>query len=201
VLVCSLLVVWLTRAWWIPGIARGLVCSENIGSGDAILVENFDQEYLPFERAGELRKAGVARRVLVPTSALSDDGKPNLVSAEIVAVMARIAQLPMPELIPIREVEPISLNAACQIRDVLRKTSVRSVVVVSPAFRSRRSFLVYDAVFAEEGISTSCVPVFGNQTPETWVETWHGILNVAEQYLKLLYYRLYILPHLMRKPC
>ena len=28
----------------------------------------------------------------------------------------------------------------------------------------------------------------------TWTESWHGIQEVVEQWLKLQYYRLYVLP-------
>ena len=108
--------------------------------------------------------------------------------------MAGVAQLHHPEFIAIRPTEPISLTAAYQISAVLERERIRTVVVVTPAFRSRRSFLIYSAVFAEAQIATRCVPVFGWQTPETWTDTWHGIMQVAEQHLKLQYYRFYVLP-------
>ena len=44
-------VVWLTRGWWTVAIARSLVCDANGAPSDAILVENFDPDYLVFERA------------------------------------------------------------------------------------------------------------------------------------------------------
>jgi len=70
------------------------------------------------------------------------------------------------------------------------------VIVVSPGFRSRRSQLVYSRVFGEAGIATSCVPVFGARTPENWTQTWHGFEEVAEQFIKLQYYQLFV----MRRP-
>jgi hypothetical protein len=193
------LVLWLTRGLWILGIGRGLVCDQWTGSGDAILIENFDQEYLPFERAAELRRNGVASRVLVATTASSNPAEPNLVSARIVEVMASVARLPPPEMIPIREVEPISLNVAYQVRDFLQKQHVRSVVVVTPAFRSRRSSLVYEAVLGRTGITPRCVPVFAEPTTETWTKTWHGVQQVVEQQVKLQYYRFFVLPQVVRR--
>jgi hypothetical protein len=68
------------------------------------------------------------------------------------------------------------------------------VIVVSPLFRSRRSALVYDATLGRAGITIRCEPVHGIPGVNTWTETWHGIQNVAEQWLKLQYYRLYVLP-------
>jgi hypothetical protein len=184
----------LTRGWWIPAIGRGLVCEHGAQGGDALLVENFDLNYLVFERAAELMKNGVSRRALVPTDGDPESGQLNMVSAGIVDVMVRVARLPGTELIPIQAREPITLNTAYQLRAFLEKEHLRSVVVVVPALRSRRSTLIYNRVFGEAGITTSCVPVFGQDTPDTWASTWHGIQQVIEQYGKLAYYRFYVLP-------
>jgi hypothetical protein len=106
--------------------------------------------------------------------------------------MARVARLPYIEPIPVpnRE-EPISLNAAKQIRDFLVREKIRSIVVVAPGFRSRRSAMIYEAVFASSGIRVGCARTMGKTTPENWTNTWHGIQNVGEQFVKLLYYRFY----------
>jgi hypothetical protein len=175
-----------------PRIARSLLCTESSPRSDALLLENFDPNYLVFEHAEALRREGVAARILVPTSS-DKDGKPNAVAQGTVELMAKVAWIPNFEIIPIQPSEPISLNAAKQIRDFLVRQGVISVVVVAPAFRSRRSALVYDSVLAPAGIRVGCVPVFGTTNPDNWTETWHGIQDVAEQFLKLQYYRLYVL--------
>ena len=190
---CLVLVAGVFR---VPHLGEDLVCAQPIGPSDAILVENFDPTYLVFERAAELRDAGLAPRVFVPASAARNPAEPDDVSLGILEVMARVARLRDPIVIPVRLVEPISLNAAYQIRAALVKAHVRSVIVVAPGFRSRRSALVYGTVFAEAGIKTSCEPVFGPNTPENWMRSWHGIEDVAEQYVKLQYYRLYVFPRL-----
>lgn len=182
----------LTRPIWTVRLAKSLVCAEHAPASDALLLENFDPDYLVFERAETMRRAGLASKVFVPITA-SDGKRPNTVEAETVGVMARVAHLPRIEAIPIRLKEPISLNAAYQIRDLLVRENVKSVIVVAPGFRSRRSDLVYRTVLEPAGISVSCVPVFGTSTPENWSETTHGIQGVAEQFLKLQYYSFYVL--------
>src|SRR5262249_34116017 len=149
-----------------------LVCPEEIAPSDAILVENFDPTYLVFERAAALHNAGVAARVLVLTEAARDPARPSLVSQGIAEVMARVARLQNMEFIPIQAIEPISLNAAYQIRDMLTTEHLRSVLVVTPGFRSKRSSLVYHAVLDPMGIKVHCVPVFGQKTPANWTKTW-----------------------------
>lgn len=192
-----LTLVAVTALFWVSGWGSSLACEEQLQTSDAILIENFSPDYLVFERAGELRSAGMASRTFVPTTAGSGPGGLSGVSAGFVEVLARAARLPeVPRMIPIEEVEPISLNAAYQIRAVLEREKVRSIIVVTPGFRSRRSLLVYSTVFGPAGIRTSCVPVFGRETPENWTATWHGIQQVVEQYGKLQYYRFYVLPRL-----
>lgn len=180
-----------TRRSWTARAAQSLVCAEHTPPSDALLIENFDPNYLVFERTEALRRAGVAARIFVPTSA--NEGEPNSVSLGTAELMARIAWIPKIEIIPIDADEPISLNAAKQIRDTLLKEKIKSVVVVSPGFRSRRSELVYNAVLVPAGIRVGCAPVHGLQKPENWTDTWHGIQGVVEQFAKLQYYRLWVL--------
>jgi hypothetical protein len=191
---------WATRGLWIPGVGAALVCDQSLRPSDAILVDNFETNYLVFERAEQLKSGGIATRVIVPTPASPGSSEPNRVFAGIAEVMARVARLPPPELVPVSEIEPISLNASYEIRDYLRRNGIRSVVIVSPAFRSRRSALIYDDVFGAAGIEAACVPVFApRQGPGTWTQTLHGIQQVAEQHLKLQYYRFYVMPFVHRR--
>jgi hypothetical protein len=195
VLLLVSLTAFMTRGLWIPSIGRALVCAEEISPSDAIFVENFDLSYLLFERAATLQQAGLAARVLVSAQASHRDSDlANPVSRGIAELMGRLARIKNPEIIPIREIEPYSLNAAYQLRDFLAKEHLRSIVVVVPALRSRRASLVYRAVLRPLGIQVHCLPVFGDHTPENWATTWHGIEAVAEQFIKLQSYRFYVLP-------
>jgi hypothetical protein len=192
-LTLGILLVAVTRGWWTRWIGHSLVCREAMGHSDVIMVENFTPNYLLFERAAALHTAGFAPRILVPTPASSDPLSPNVVSRGFVEVMARVARMPEPEILPIQITEPISLHAAYQIRDFLTTAHLRSVIVVTSGFRSQRASLIYQAVLAPAGIRVYCVPVFGQKTPANWSVTWHGIQEVAEQFLKLQYYRFYVL--------
>jgi len=193
-LVLILLIGASTRGLWIPYIGRSLICTGELAPSDIIIVENFDPAYLLFERASQLQKAGLAPKTLVPVQASQDTEIVNPVSQGVAEVMARQASLSPWETIPIRETEPITLNAAARIRDHLAQQHVRSVMLVTPGFRSRRSSLVYRAVLDRAGIVVRCVPVFGRADPANWAATWHGIQEVSEQFLKLQYYRFYVLP-------
>ena len=190
---CFVILAWSTSGIWVPAIGHGLVCREETGRADALLVENFDADYLLFERAEELHRAGRAGRVLVTTFTAAD-GTESRVHDGVAGLMAQIARLEKVEVVPVREMEPISLNAAKQIAAFLITRNIKSVAVVTSGFRSARSLLVYQAVLAPTDIRVSCVPVFGQTTPESWAKSWHGIQNVTEQFFKLQYYRFYVLP-------
>jgi hypothetical protein len=192
------LLVFLTRGSWIPGIVRSLTCAEHVRTADAILVENFDVDYLPFERAAALQQEGFSSKILVPVMAPTESSDSS-VDEGIVEVMTRIARLKDWQTIRIREIEPISLNAASQIRTFLTRAQIRSVLIVAPSLRSRRSSMIYDAVLTPAGISVSCVPVAGLKTAETWIRTWHGIQDVTQQFVKLQYYRFWVLPLAARR--
>ena len=185
---------WLTRAWWTVGIARSLACEANRAPSDAILVESFDSSYLVLERAKQLRQAGLATRVLVQTWTDGDSQEPSEVALARMQVMARIARIGEIEIVPTRQVEPIMLNAIRDMQQFLKREHIRSVIVVTPLFRSRRSALVYEATFGRAGITVRCEPVQGAMGVSNWTRNWHGIQDVMEQWLKLQYYRLYVLP-------
>ena len=194
VLTFLLVAFWLTRGYWTAAIARSLVCEAAIAPSDAILLESFESSYLIFERASELRRAGLAARVLVQTSTDPGAQEPNDLAIARVQLMAKIARIDEIEIVPTREVEPIMLNAIRDIQRFLEREHIRSVIVVTPLFRSRRSELVYAATLGRVGITVHCEPVQGSPGVSNWTQSWHGIQNVVEQWLKLQYYRFYVLP-------
>lgn len=185
---------WFTRPWWTVAMARSLVCNAPAAASDAIIVENFDTNYLPFERAAQLHRAGLAPRVLVPVPTDPNTHEPNAVTARLSKALIELARLDDATLVPVREVEPIELNTAQSVLRFVNRERIRSVVVVSPLFRSRRSALVYRATLGAAGIAVSCDAVTGIRDVNTWTHSWHGIQDVMEQWIKLQYYRMYVLP-------
>jgi hypothetical protein len=184
---------WLTSGWWTVAVARSLTCEASRAPSDAILVENFESSYLAYERAALLRREGLAPRVLIQT--LTDpEQEPDEVGLGRLHVMAAKAGIGAIEIVPTRQREPITLNAVRDMQRYLEQEHIRSLIVVMPLFRSRRSELVYGATLARAGITVRCDPVYGSRGVNNWTHTWHGIQDVVEQWLKLQYYRLWVLP-------
>ncbi len=177
----------LPRGFWARKIGQSLVCEQDAPPSDALLLENFNQDYRVFKRAAALRRAGIASRIFAPSTNASG------LSRQITQLMAQTAGLDHFEIIPFSEAEPISLNAANQVRDFLSKENIKSVVVIAPGFRSRRSMMVYSTALGQAGIRVGCVPIMESAPTQTWPSTWHGVQEVAEQFIKLQYYRFYVL--------
>jgi hypothetical protein len=142
----------------------------------------------------QLRRSGLADRVLVPIATDPGGQRVNAVEHGVARVMAAEAHLGGVDIVPVKEVEPIALNVAWDVLSYLENGGIRSVIVVSPLFRSRRSALVYGATFGPSGIRVTCQPTQGERGVHDWNATTHGIQNVTEQWIKLQYYRLYVLP-------
>jgi hypothetical protein len=192
--VLPLALLMVTRGWWVPVLGWSLVCKSEIPRTDLILIDNLDPNYLLFEKAaGLIRQHGIGL-VLVPVNASGQDPeKPNLVSREFSEVMIRVARLDPAKLLPVREVEPITLSVATQVADYLKGTNVRTVLILTSGFKSKRIHLIFSKVLSEMGIEAYCLPVWGTRRPENWAASWHGIQEVFLQLGKLAYYRLWIL--------
>jgi hypothetical protein len=183
-----------TRKLWFRALGESLVCKESVAKSDAILIENLDDDYLLFERAASLIKEGLTRRVFVAVQEGHVRNLPNTVSLGFAKIMAQVAQIPEPEIIPIRISEPITLNTALQVQKRFTAHNILSVIIVTSGFRSRRTSIIWEEVMRKAGIKAFYCPVFGSRTPQNWHLTWHGRQQVLLEAMKLAYYRLIVMP-------
>jgi hypothetical protein len=190
---CAIVVAALFRSSLLVAFGRTLVCKDERPPASNVVLDAIDNDFGLFRRGAELERAGLVSRVFVPV-AISEEQDAATAAQEGAAVSARVAGLSRWQIIPVVIQEPISINAAYRVRDVLLGEGVASVTLVSNGFRSRRSEMIYRSVLEERSISTRCMPVFGTVNPLTWTQTWHGIQDVGLQFLKLQYYRFCVLP-------
>jgi hypothetical protein len=201
VLLAALAVACLTYPSWLVAIGSGLLHEQKLEPADVILLENFDTDYAVFETAQRLVEAGYASRVLVPVRARNGQAQIALVEKGIAEVMSRVAGIEQCEILPVQHIEPVSLNVAHQIAQFLESEGIRSVLVVSPGFRSSRSYLVYDHVFTPRGIRVECTAAHTDDSGAfTWWHTWHGVQDTVLELGKLLYYRVWVLQRFDRGP-
>jgi hypothetical protein len=199
-IVALVLVVYLTKSFWAPAVAESLVCehTEHLRRADAVLIDFFDTDYSLFGEGRKLQEAGLGARAIAPVS-IGPTGLPSTVSEAVIDALARLAQVRNLTMVPASNVEPISLITAFHIRQFVEENGITSVTVVTPAFRSKRSMMIYAAVLNPARVSTQCAPVFGRSTQD-WTRTWHGVQDVALQFGKLQYYRWYVLPFRIDEP-
>lgn len=194
VLFSTISLFYLTYPAWLIAIGSSLLHEEEPEPAEIILLENFDTDYAVFETAQGLVEAGYSSRILVPVRASEDRTRISSVREGFVDVMSRVAGIEEYKILPVRHIEPVSLNVARQIADFLEAERIHSVLVVSPGFRSARSYLVYDNVFTPRGIHvqvlTAAIP---GAAAGTWWHTWHGVQDTCLEFGKLLYYRFWVL--------
>jgi hypothetical protein len=182
-----------SRKTWLRLGAESLVCVPSEAPSDAALIDNVDHNYTLFERAQWLKAHGLASIVLVPILSSASDGEPNDVSLGFVDVMCRISRVSDCITFHVPSVEPITLNLARGTAQELNARGIRSMLLVTDGFRSRRAFDVYAAVLNPSGITVHCQPVFGSHTPLNWSESSHGVEEVGLQFIKLWYYRIIVM--------
>jgi hypothetical protein len=192
-LVLIALSVYGTGSFWLPLIGKSLICDSRPKSVDVIVIDNLESDYLAFELAGQFVAEGLGQHVLVPVQVGRNGRDPNLISRRFVEVMSEVAGLGSPEMVGVRHTEPFSLNVARQVRERLRENSIESILVVSPLFRSKRTGLIYQSVFGPLGIQVYCVPTRQSRNASNWWKTSHGVQNVVLEFMKLQYYRFFVL--------
>lgn len=180
---------YVTRHSWLRSGAESLVCEKSEAPSDAILIDFVVHDYQLFARAKSLQERGLASTVLIPIVHPEPSDTPRSLSLGIVDLLCRTARLSGCTTFDAPLVEPISLNVAQRSAGEIHSRAVRSVLLVTSGFRSRRAELVYSQVLRPLGIAVHCQPVFGMYTPDNWYSATHGIQEVGLQLMKLWYYR------------
>ena len=187
---------------WLTAIAQTLVQEDALQRGDLILVEMTvlpDPQTLNF--AASLYRRGYASRIAVTRYVRSE----RLIDAgiEIPRSLDKLLQIywedagldgSIVESVPIEVKDPVTANTARQVADYCRTHRVASLILVTPRFHSRRSTLSYARYLAPLGIKVLSQPPQGGLRPDNWWRTKDGILDVTQEYVKLLLYRAFVLP-------
>jgi len=194
-LVFLLIFCLVTGRFWLLLVGRSLIYEDKLVPSDVILVENFEAPFLAgLSQAVRLQDAGYSERILVVRLIPRES---RFISSTFLGQVwdsyCQAVGIHDPEIVVVEQVEPITLNMAKQLTSTLKKTSVESAILISGIFHSKRSCLTYREVLEPLGIQLSCLPVSGTVDPDHWWQTSHDALYVIEEFLKLQYYRLFVL--------
>lgn len=179
-------VVVATHSLLLQAMGDFLIAAEPLEPADAIVVLA-GQSSTRAERAVELYRAGLAPRLIVSDERIRTHGL-SATWAEL--YRAGVARLPVPEsVVTILPLSTSTYDEAVWSREVLRQHGLRSAIVVTDAFHSRRSGLVFRRQFEPAGLVARVSPA---GDPATALKGWwldeDKALNVLSEYGKLTYY-------------
>lgn len=194
VVACAvLLILWELIAW--AG-ARFLIVQADLPRADALVVLSGSSTYAErVEWAAHLFHEGRASRVILTNddnrSGWSNQEERNPLFVERAAEQLRAAGVPSIriEILP----QPVSstYTEALLLREYASANDLRSMLVVTSAYHSRRALWTLRRVFhgTEVEIGLNAAPI-GSQTPKSglWWLSPKGWQNVAGEYLKFAYY-------------
>jgi uncharacterized SAM-binding protein YcdF (DUF218 family) len=178
--------------------AGALIVSAEMPRADAMVVLAGSSTYVErTRRAAEIFREGRAMKVV-----LTDDGQKGGWSNELernprfverAADELVRAGVPRGEIEALPQIVSNTHDEALLVRDYARSRGLRSILIVTSAYHSRRALWTFRRAFDGSGIAVGLESVApGEQTPAlgTWWLYPHGWRVVAGEYVKLVYYRL-----------
>jgi len=85
---------------------------------------------------------------------------------------------------------PVTLNKSLQILDSMKIKNYSSVILVTNAFHSKRSYKVYNNIFRSNGITIQSKVYYTKVKLEDWYKNSYGLRYVLPEYIKYVYYSL-----------
>jgi uncharacterized SAM-binding protein YcdF (DUF218 family) len=187
------LAAWSLVAWVA---AKALIVSDELPRADAVVVLAGSAAYQErTRRAAELVQEGRAPKVVLTNDNLlsgwSNELQRNPLFVERAAEELRRAGVAGAQVETLPQAVSSTHDEAVLLRQYAEAHGLRSVLVVTSAYHSRRALWTFRKVFEGSGISVGLVNVPpGEQSPPeaTWWLYARGWKSVAGEYLKLIYY-------------
>ena len=191
-LAVAALVLWPFVAW---GAARSLVVRAEVGRADALVVLSGSAAYR--ERVAEAARLYAEGRA--PLVLLSDDGvlggwseaeQRNPRFVELAATELQRGGVPAESIRVLDGLPTNTHDEAEAVRAYAAERGLRSLLVVTSTYHSRRALWTWRRVFRESGMEVGLEPAEGARTPGAW-SWWLSIAGwrqVAGEYVKMVYY-------------
>lgn len=190
------LAAWSLLAWIA---AASLVTSAELERADALVVFSGSAAYRErTRRAAELFHAGRSSLILLTNDNLQsgwsqrEERNPLFVERARDELLA--SGVPAEKIVVLPEAVASTYEEARLVRDYARANELHSILFVTSAYHSRRALWTVRRAFAGSDVTVGldAVPA-GLETPRplTWWLHARGWTMVAEEYPKLLYYRLW----------
>lgn len=192
-IVSCCILIWPFAAW---GGAKFLIKEAPLDKADAIVVLSGSATYR--ERAQEgarLFFEGHAPRIVLTNDnhqgSWSSAQQRNLFFYERSLEELKKSNVPSQSVEVLMQPVTSTYEEAELIRDYAQQHGLRSILIVTSAYHSRRALWVFSRVFRDTGIQIGLDAVRPGQQsppPETWWLTLKGWRLVPTEYVKMLYY-------------
>ncbi len=174
----------LCRGLWLSAVGRFLVVSDPLQAADAVVVLGGGS---PVRVAGgvELFRAGYAPWFVVTNMPLNTPG----IREDYAELMKREAVwqgVPEERILRAPGVVRTTYEEALAVRQLVQERDLRSLIVVSDPFHTRRARMAFGDAFAGAGITITVRAVNGSWwEPDSWWRTQDGLRETWTEYLKL----------------
>jgi uncharacterized SAM-binding protein YcdF (DUF218 family) len=184
---------WAALAWVA---ARALIVHAELERADAIVVLSGSKVYVErARRAAQLFHEGRAARIILTNdkqqSGWSVERQSNPLFMERAAAELKAAGVPEASIELLPQEVTSTHEEAMLLREYALSHSLRSVLVVTSAYHSRRALWTWRKVFAGDGVQIgldAVAPGYQTPGPATWWLHPGGWSLVAGEYVKLIYY-------------
>jgi uncharacterized SAM-binding protein YcdF (DUF218 family) len=177
--------------FWAPGLLQRYALWFRVNDpkpSDAICILLGGFQVRPM-RAAELYLRGYAPQVLIVD--FPDDIFYGSMESQLARIMIRRTGVPDEDLVRIRARVTSTEEEARLYRDYAEKNGLKSLVVVTTAFHTRRARWIFERVFAGSGISLSFAAAFEPHINErNWFKSDEGLVVYFSETLKTIYYYL-----------
>lgn len=178
------------RAPLLTGLANVWVVNEPLTKADVIVVLGGGRETRPFE-AAKLYQQGLAQRILVMNPKPAPTSVMGLIpsDAELTRQILSKQGVPAPALVILGKEVTSSYEESMAFRDWAKTNAVKSVIIPTDIFHTRRVRWLYRKELKSTGIQVTvdAVPV-GEYTASNWWRSEHGVVAFQNEVLKFAYY-------------
>lgn len=189
-----LLLIWPPLAWLA---AWGLIVRADVPHADALVVLGGSSTYLErTQRAAQMFREGRAAKIILTNDGQqggwSDVEKRNPFFVERAAQELQLGGVPIEKIEILPQIVSSTYQEAQLIHEYAIANHMRSLLIVTSAYHSRRALWTLHRALDGTGIAIGSEPALtGQQSPSplTWWLRPRGWRMVAGEYMKLVYYR------------
>ena len=186
-----LIIAGISACLWGPSLLqRYALCFRvnNPEKSDAICILLGDFRVRPI-RASELFLRGFAPTILIVD--FPDDMVFGNLESQLAQVIMLKSGIPADRLVRLRGRVTSTAEEARFYRDYAEKNDLKSLLVVTSSFHTRRSRWIFERIFAGSGIKLSYAAARQPHIDETnWYKTDEGLVTYFSETLKTIYYYL-----------